>query len=491
MEILNNKEKQQILEYLQEKGLPTHIGVTFGDVTLNEHFSRIRSRSEISDFSTAISEKLKINIPFLSANMESVTGAELCIALEREGGLGMVPQTVPIEERLAMIEKVKRSDAAFIDNPLYVDEKATLEDAKKIMDSYGIYSLIVVNKKVEPVGILSTRDWRYETNPNKKVTDLMSKGKVIKAEIGISVTKAKDILRKNKIEKLPLVNKKGVLVGLMTAHGLFYDRFYPNALRNEKGEFLTTGSIGVGMRFTPKHMKEVEMQVERGISALLIDTARAFSVNTSEALKAVKKRFPKLPVIIGNVSTPEGAKFLFENGADSVKVNQGRGHVCRTSEIGIGTPQLTAIALCSVIAKKYGGTIVADGGMKSAGDMVKALAAGADTLMSGYFFIGSKESSAMAYFNHDGIAVKNYEGSASFQSQAKRISKGNLDRLRRPEGVTEAVPVTGTVKEKLDEALDAFRSSFSYQGVKNIKELQKKAKFSLQTQAGLFEGTKK
>ncbi|MBI2036812.1 MAG: IMP dehydrogenase, partial [Candidatus Liptonbacteria bacterium] len=235
---------------------------------------------------------------------------------------------------------------------------------------------------------------------------------------------------------------------------------------------------------------EVEAQAEKGIAALLIDTARACSVNTEEAVRQIKKRF-KLPLIVGNVSTALGAKYLFEWGADAVKVNQGRGHVCRTSEIGVGTPQITAIAECKAIAEKYGGSVIGDGGMKSPGDMVKALIAGADVLMTGYHFIRTRESAAPLQFNKDGLPIKIYEGSASFAAQAKRIDTGTLDRIRRPEGVAEEVVVTGTVAEELEDILNGFRSAMSYLGVRSLAELRTKGVLKLQTPAGHFEGIKK
>ncbi|MEK7608709.1 MAG: IMP dehydrogenase [Patescibacteria group bacterium] len=488
---LTKSEKQAIEEYLARKGLPSGSALTFDDVAIPDRYSTVRSRSEIRDFRSYLTNSFHLNIPIVSSNMESVTGAEMAIALAREGGLGFLPQMVPLEARLEMIRKIKRTDCAFIEKPLTIGPEKTLHDAKCLMQETGISSLVVVDKSFRPVGILSTRDWKYEKNEKVKVRDLMGgKKKLIVMPGSVKFEKAATMLRANKVEKLPLVDKKGKLTGLITAHGLFYTMHYPRALRDDQGRFLAAASIGVGRMFEKRHLKEVELQLKEGASILLIDTARAFSVNAVEALKAIKKTFPKLPVVIGNVCTPEGAKLLFENGADAVKVNQGRGHVCRTSEMGVGIPQLTAIAKCSVIAKQYGGKIVGDGGMKNVGDMVKALAAGADVLMTGYLLVGTNESAAQTYVNRRGLPVKNYEGSASFHAQAKRITRGNLDRLRRPEGVTEEVPVVGSVAEKIEDMLNAFRSAMSYSGVRTIKELQEDVVFEKQTRAGLVEGTK-
>lgn len=488
---LTKGEQEAVARYLEEKGLPAHAAVTFSDVALPDRYSTIRSRGEIKDFGAFLAPHFKLNVPIVSANMESVTGAEMALALAREGGLGFLPQMLPIENRLDMIRKIRRADCTFIEDPLTITPERTLREAKELMREYGISSLVVVDRRSRPIGMLSTRDWEYEKNESTKVRVLMGGKKLIMARRGVSFEKAAALLKTHKVEKLPLVDAKGKLTGLITAHGLFYTMRHPRALRDEEGKFYAAASVGVGRSFEKRHLKEVELQTKEGANILLIDTARAFSVNAKEALAAVKKSFPTLPVVIGNVCTPEGAKFLFEHGADAVKVNQGRGHVCRTSEMGVGIPQLTAIAKCAAIAKRYGGRVVGDGGMKTAGDMVKAVAAGADALMTGYMLVGTHESAAHMYFNREGLPVKNYEGSASFQVQTKRIVRGNLDRLRRPEGVTEEVPVVSSVKEKLEDIMNAFRSAMSYSGVRTLDELREKAVFELQTQAGLFEGTKR
>lgn len=485
-------EKEIVADYLISKGLHPNLNVTFGDLALPESYSGVRSRSEIQDFSTRLTPELELGIPIISANMECVTGVRMVTSIEREGGLGIIPQMLPLKEKLEMLERIGRSECALIDNPLTIRPHKTLGEAKELMATFGIYSLVVVDGKQKPIGILSTRDWRYETDASKKVKDLMGgKEKLYVASQEISFNEAAKILRKNRIEKLPLINKRGKLVGLITAHGLFYKHHNSRATRDKNGRFLKVGSIGVGRDFTKKHLYEVEAQVKKGVCMLLVDTARAFSVNTQEAVQAIKKRFPGLPLMVGNVSTPEGAKFLFECGADVVKVGQGPGEACRTREVGVGIPQISAIAKCSAIAKHYKKTIVGDGGMKSPGDVVKALIAGADAVMSGSFFIGTEESEALPHLNKDGVKVKIYEGSASFAAQLKRFNRSSLDRIRRPEGVAKEVPVIGTVKERVEDILDGLRSAMSYFGVRSVQELREKVKFELQTQAGLFEGIKK
>lgn len=487
---LSKDERLAIEEFFAQKGLPPDRAVTFADVTLPEHYSALRSRSEISDFSTELFSGFKLDIPVVSANMESVTGLELAVALEREGGLAFPPQTLPIKGRLELIERIGRADSAFIENPLTTRPEKTIEEAKRLMEEFGVRSLIVTDEKKTVVGILTKRDWFYENGDRKLVGDLMTR-KVITAPGNIPFEKAAEILRKNKIEKLPLVGRQGGLAGLITANGLFYKYRHPRATRDDKGRFVRAGSIGVGRTFDAKYLKEVEEQLREGISILLIDTARAFSVNTEEAVKAIKKEFPRLPLVVGNVSTAEGAKFLFELGADVVKVGQGPGFACRTRAVGVGVPQLTAIAECSVIASRYKRGIVADGGMKSPGDVAKALIAGAQAVMLGNMLVRAKESAASTFVDEENRQVKNYVGSASLAAQWARLERGDLSHLRRPEGVTQVVPVAGTLKEIVEDLLLGLSSTMAYLGARSISELRAKGRFLPQTAAGHVEGVKK
>ncbi len=497
---LTHDEECHMKSWLMGRGLPTNINVTYGDVTLPEWYSEIRSRSEITDFSLDFIEGITLDVPVILANMECVAGVRSIVAIEREGGLGIIPQMLPIEKRLEMLEMIGRAECALIDRPLTITKDKTLRQAKDVMNEYHVYSLVVIDNQRRPIGILSTRDWRYETNDTKLVGDLMGgKRKIYTAPRNVSFEEAAKILRKHRIEKLPLVGKYGRLAGLITAHGLFYKKHHSRATRDDKGRFLKIGSIGVGQHFTKKHLEEVEFQVKAGISMLLIDTARAFSVNTSEAIRAVRERFPKLPLMVGNVSTPEGAKFLFELGVDVVKVGQGPGEACRTREIGIGIPQLTAVAKCAAMAHYFMENsddgkmraIVADGGIKNPGDIAKAIIAGASAVMSGAMFIGTEESEAPTDLTPEGLRVKEYIGSASSRAQRQRLGRDGFDRMRRPEGVAKLVPVTGTIADRMNDIIDGLRSCMSYLGVNCATQLQLKGRFELQTNAGLFEGTKK
>lgn len=500
---LDDEDRRAIRDFFESKGLPTDIDLTYGDVDVPEQYSDIRSRSRVEDLSVPFTPHLKLNIPLVSANMEPVTGPRMMVAMEREGGLGFLPQSLPLETRLAMLEQVLRADCAVIDDPLTVLSTATLREAKEKMAKLGVSGAIVLAPEGDVAGILSSRDWRYEEDESKKVSDLMTHSSVLWTApyaTSFEFENAAKILRENKIEKLPLVEQEEnrfILRGLITARGLFYKSRHPLALRDDRGRFIRVGTVGVGASFSDAHLQEVEAQMKKGIKVLLIDTARAFSVNTGEAIRRVREAFGSdLDLVVGNVSSAAGAKFLFEMGADCVKVGQGPGEACRTRDIGIGVPQLTAVAECGVIARRYGKTIIADGGIKSSADVTKALIAGANSVMLGFLLAGTEESEAKEDAQDSKeyrteIRVKPYYGSASHEAQQQRIGRGNLDHERRPEGVSMVVPVVGTVAWRVNTLLHGLRSAMSYVGARTIAEFQEKGVFRRQSNAGLVEGTKK
>ncbi|MDP1689156.1 MAG: IMP dehydrogenase [bacterium] len=491
---LTLQENENIDTYLEKKGLLKNMNLTFADVVQPEQYSNIWSRSHIQDFDSKLVSSVVLKTPFTSANMESVTGVELAVAMEREGGFGFIPQTLDIEEKEEMIERIKRSNSANIEKPLTISPLSILRDAKEVMNRFNIYTLIVIDESGCPMGVLSGRDWRYETNDAKFVYDLLPERKLIFARSNISLNDAAIILKNNRVEKLPLVDAKGKLSGLITAHGLFYTMRHPRATRDGKGRFLVAGSIGVAKKDDlsdlPKLYDEVRRQLAVGATFILIDTARAFSINMWVTVEMVKRNFPGVSIIAGNVSTPKGAKFLFELGVDCVKVGQGSGSRCLTRHVGTGIPQISAIAKCSVIAREYEKTLIADGGMKTPGDFANAIVAGANTTMSGSAFIITEESSAKAQPDKSGRKVKIYSGAASYTEQDKRLARGDLDAMRRPEGFTEQVYVVGNTRERFQDLLGGLRSSLSYYGVSNLDELREKAVFELQSQAGRSEGLK-
>lgn len=490
---LTSQEQEEIEYFLSAKGLPLQLNVTFGDVVLPEQYSAVTSRSHIRDFSTLLVPGFEIARPLVSANMESVSGTTLITEIEKLGGIGIPPQTLPPKELLKILEQVAQEDCAFRTNCLTVRTEQTIAQVRALAEEHGISGFIVINSAGFPTGILSARDWKYERDDSKHVNDVMGGGRLrplITATPDISFDEAARLLAENRIEKLPLIDENSMLVGAIFANGLFYTRDHPHATRNDRGQFIRIGAIGVGQRFEKKHLHFVEQQIIRGITAILVDTARAYSVNAREAIKQIRKHFPELPIIAGNISTPEGAKALIEWGADCVKVGQGPGEACRTREVGVGVPQLSAGAKCSVIAHRYGKTIMFDGGMKSPGDIAKALAAGADTVMLGFLFAGTHESAALATYNAEGILVKDYEGSASFEAQRKRHLRGSLDHVRRPEGIKRQVLVQESLASRVANILDGLRSAFSYAGAASLKDFREVARFELQTNAGLFEGIK-
>lgn len=491
---LTPEEKEQIDTYLIQKGLPTKMNVTFADVADPEQYSNVWSRSHIQNFDSVLVSDITLKTPFVSANMESVTGVELAVAMAREGGFGFIPQTVAIEEKVEMIERIRRSNTAYIGKPLTISPGKTLKDAKEIMNKFRVYTLIVVDDSGHPIGVLSGRDWRYETDDSKRVFELLPDRQLIFAGDNISLNDAAEVLRVNRVEKLPLVDADGKLSGLITAHGLFYTMRHPRATRDGRGRFLAAGSIGVvknkDLSDLPKLYNEVKSQLAAGATIILIDTARACSINMWVTVEMVKRNFPGVPVIGGNVSTPEGAKFLLELGVDGVKIGQGSGSRCFTRYVGTGIPQISAIAKCSVLARKYGKTIIADGGPKTPGDFVNAIVAGANTTMSGSAFVITEESAAKTQPDKAGRKIKVYSGSASYTEQDKRLARGDLDAMRRPEGFTEQVYVIGNVRERFEDLLDGLRSALSYYGMWSLDELREKAVFELQSPAGRYEGIK-
>lgn len=487
---LSSEEQTAIESHFAKIGLPRAPVLTFRDVAIKPRYNEIRSRFEVNDFSAPLIGDLVLKIPLLGANMKSVVNARFASALARDGGLACYPQDISIEEQLAMIDETRRISSALIDDPLVISKEADLAHAKSVMTPKQIWSLIVIDDEKKPIGVLSSRDWRYETNESKKVSELMNSGNLITAPLGITNEAISRLLRLHKIEKLPLVDKQGKLAGLITAHGFFYTMHHPRALRDEHGRFPVMGTIGVGYKLSKKLLKQVEELVGRGIKFLLIDAARGCAINPKEVILGVKKHFPNLPILAGNISTPEEARFLIEWGVDVIKIGQGPGFACRTREHGIGIPQLTAVAECSAIANLYGKRTVADGGMQIPADFIKALIAGAAACMAGKWFMSTYEAAATLQ-DDDGLPFKLYRGSASLEAQMDRVSKGSLNRIRRPEGQTKKVIVTGTLEDKVEDLLDAFRSEMAYVGARNISELREKSVLRWQTPAGSYEGLKR
>lgn len=497
---LTNDEKIAIDEYLFKKNLPLDTAVTFSNVWIPEKFNCIRSRSEIWNkpelsFRTELFDEIALNYPIFSANMMSVTGLEMALAMLRVGGGYFLPQMLNLEDRLSILEHIRRADCAFIEDPLVINKSNKLSAAKEKMNKYGIWSLVVVNDEGKAVGMLSSRDWRYETNNERMVESLMSKP-VITCWSSDGLKTAKRIMREKKIEKLPVIDANHKLIGLYTAHGVFYEMRHPQATRSSLGQFPLFGSVRVGKSLTSDTIKEIESQIKLGVRVMLVDTARAYAINLEEIVTYLRDNYPRILIIAGNVSTAQGAKALFEWGTHIVKVNQGRGSQCLTSlQTGVGQPQITAIAECSVIAKKYKGKIIADGGMHSPSDFAKAFIAGAHFVMTGQMLVGTYESPAeIVPRRYEGkeFLVKKYEGSASAEAQKKRIVEGTLDELREPEGDWDYVPLSGSVKQKVLSLFKTNASTMTYHGAMTLDDLREFGHFGnrLQSRAGYDEGSK-
>lgn len=497
---LTNSEKIAIDEYLLNKNLPLNKSVTFSDVWIPEEFNDIRSRTEVwqnpeVSYRTELTDDISLNYPIFSANMMSVTGLDMALAMLRVGGGYFLPQMLSLEDRLSMLEQIRRSDCAYIEDPLTIHYSKTLREAKEKMNRYGIWSLIVIEGGYYPRGMLSSRDWRYEKNENCTV-DLLMSSPVVTCKTSDGIEIAKMFMEKRKIEKIPVVDESGKLVGLFTAHGAFYEMRHPQATRSSLGQFPLFGSVRVGKSLTSETIKEIESQIKLGVRVMLVDTARAYAINLEEIVTYLRDNYPRILIIAGNVSTAKGAKALFEWGVNIVKVNQGRGSQCLTSlQTGVGQPQVTAIAECSVIAKKYNGKIIADGGMHSPSDFAKAFIAGAHFVMTGQMLVGTYESPAeIVPRRYEGkeFLVKKYEGSASAEAQKKRIVEGTLDELREPEGDWDYVPLTGSVKQKVLSLFKTNASTMTYHGARTLEDLREFGHFGdrLQSRAGYDEGSK-
>ncbi len=476
--------KIPISKYFRKKGLPEKPALTFNDVVIRDNFSSIRSRSNISNLRTRLAKNFWLNIPIVSANMDTVTDSKMAIALARLGGIGFIHQFFSLDDRMKEINKVKRADNAIIEEPVKIGHHSTLGQAKELMAKYGISSILVVDEKNELRGILTSRDYRFKYDNDIFASSVMTKMPLVTAFPNVTRSEAEKLLEKNKIEKLPLIDKNGVLVGLITAKDMLKEKSYPLAVRDEKGRLC----VGVTLRLYSHYIHEAEILLKAGADILLLDTARANSELAQNAVSEIKYHFPKTPLIAGNIDTPEAAIMLIKAGVDCLKVGIGPGSACKTRDVaGVGIPQLTAITSCAAITKKKNISLVADGGIRNGADLSKALAAGADAAMIGGLFAGTDESPG-ELFRDANQQWKIYRGSASLEHQLDRIESGSLDAIRSPEGVPRRILYTGSVKNVIGELLDGLRSSMSYVGAADLKEFWEKSEFVWQTTGGYEEG---
>ncbi|MEW6448479.1 MAG: IMP dehydrogenase [Bacillota bacterium] len=458
-------------------------GLTFDDVLLVPAASAVLPRDV--DTATFLTNKIKLNIPLVSAAMDTVTESRLAIAIAREGGIGVIHKNMTAERQALEVDRVKRSEHGVITDPVFLSPDNAVREAMALMERYRI-SGVPITEGEKLVGIITNRDIRFETDFDQPIKNVMTKENLITAPVGTTLEKAKQILRRYKIEKLPLVDDNFRLRGLITIKDIEKAHKYPNAAKDAQGRLLVAAAVGVAAGF----LERVEGLVAAKVDAVVIDTAHGHSEKVLKAVREVKSLYPDLEVVAGNVATAEGARALFEAGADAVKVGIGPGSICTTRVIaGIGVPQITAIYDCAQEAKRLGRRIIADGGIKFSGDITKAIAAGADTVMLGGLLAGTEESPGDIEI-YQGRSYKVYRGMGSLgamrEGGAERYFQDHGPKLV-PEGVEGRVPYKGPLAETVFQLIGGLRAGMGYCGCRTIEELKEKTRFVRITPAGLSE----
>lgn len=458
-------------------------GLTFDDVLLVPARSEVLPRDV--DVSSYLTRKIKLNIPLMSAGMDTVTDSRMAIAMAREGGIGIIHKNMAIEQQAMEVDKVKRSEHGIITDPIFLHPEDKAQDALNLMARYRISGIpITVGMKL--VGILTNRDLRFEKNYDRQIGEVMTKENLVVAPVGTTLEEAKKLLGQHRIEKLPIVDAKGDLKGLITIKDIEKARQYPNSAKDERGRLRVGAAVGV----TPDLMERAEALLKAGADVLVIDTAHGHSTGVIQTVSALRSRFPEAQIIAGNVATAEATRDLIEAGADAIKVGIGPGSICTTRVVaGIGVPQVTAVMNCAEEADKHGIPIIADGGIKFSGDIVKALAAGAQVVMIGSLFAGTEESPGEIEI-YQGRSFKVYRGMGSISA----MKEGSRDRYFQekeqklvPEGIEGRVPYKGSLAETVYQMVGGLRAGMGYCGTSNIEALRKQTKFMRMTPAGLRE----
>lgn len=463
------------------------LGLTFDDVLLVPRKSNVLPRE--ADVRTRLTREIDLNVPLLSAAMDTVTESEMAIALAREGGIGIVHKNMSIRQQAEEVDKVKRSESGMIVNPITLKPDKTVADAHEVMDKYSISGIPIIDDDNKLIGILTNRDLRFEPNQSMLVYDIMTKDKLVTAPLGTTLEEAESILQEHRIEKLPVVDKKGHLRGLLTFKDIMKKKHHPNAAKDTFGRL----RVGAGVGIAADTMDRVKALVDSAVDVIVIDTAHGHSFGVLEMVRKVKKQFPDLQVIAGNVATAAAVEDLIKAGADGVKIGIGPGSICTTRVVtGVGVPQITAIMDCAEMAAKYDVPIIADGGIKQTGDVAKALAAGADTVMLGSMFAGLEESPGEKVL-YEGRRYKMYRGMGSISA----MKEGSKDRYFQdveddikklvPEGIEGMVPYRGKLEEIVYQLIGGLRAAMGYCGVSSITELKSKTEFIQITAAGLKE----
>jgi IMP dehydrogenase len=464
-------------------------GLTFDDVLLVPKRSPVISRTQ-TDLKTKLSRNITINIPLVSANMDTITESGMAIALAREGGIGIIHRFMTIGDQVDEVLRVKRSESVMIEQPYTIKDDMKVHDAKKMMLEYGVSGLLVETEDRTLDGIITNRDIIFEKNMERKVAELMTKN-VITAKYGTTMEQAKEILHKHRIEKLPVVDDKKRIVGLITSKDIMKMDQYPFASKDKKGRLLVGAAVGVKGDF----LERTEALLDAGADTIIVDIAHGHSDNAINTVNMIKKAFPNCELIAGNVATGEGARDLITAGVDAVKVGVGSGSICITRVVtGSGVPQLTAVTESVKVSREYDIPVISDGGIRTSGDTTKALAAGASSVMVGSMFGGTDESPGKTLVKN-GKKFKMYRGMASFYASLGRkyreeglqvVDSNDLNDYV-PEGVEAMVPYKGSVVEIIRQLVGGLRSGLSYCGAKTISEMQNNAEFIKITPAGYIE----
>ncbi|MBO5805571.1 MAG: IMP dehydrogenase [Tidjanibacter sp.] len=460
-------------------------GMTFDDVLLIPAYSEVTPN--MVSLGSRFSRNIKLNIPIVSAAMDTVTEAEMAIAIAREGGIGVVHKNMSIAAQAAQVRKVKRAESGMIYDPVTITKEETVGDALRLMKENHIGGIPVVDEEGKLIGIVTNRDLRFQTDMALPIAEVMTCQNLV-TTTNPDLQEASKILLKNKIEKLPVVDADNRLVGLITYRDITKIQDYPNACKDDKGRLRVAAGVGV----TSDTLKRVEALVEAGVDAVVIDTAHGHSANVTNTLKAVKAAFPQIDVLVGNIATAEAAEFLIKAGADGIKVGIGPGSICTTRIVaGVGVPQLTAIFNAAKVAHQYDVPVIADGGLRYSGDVVKALAAGGDCVMMGSMLAGVEESPGETII-YNGRKFKSYRGMGSIEA----MEAGSKDRYFQsekcdsskfvPEGIVARVPYKGTLSETIYQLIGGLRSGMGYCGAKDIAALHE-AKFVKITSAAVVE----
>ncbi|NVK26471.1 MAG: IMP dehydrogenase [Flavobacteriia bacterium] len=461
--------------------------LTYDDVLLVPAYSEVLPRNV--DISTKFTRNIELKTPIVSAAMDTVTESAMAIAIAQDGGIGVLHKNMTIEQQAMEVRKVKRAESGMILDPVTLNGEATVQDAKSMMAEYKIGGIPVVDASRKLIGIITNRDLRFERDDTRLISEIMTKDNLITTWENTSMEEAEDILQRHKIEKLPVVKEDRTLIGLITYRDISKMKIKPNACKDEFGRLRVAAAVGV----TPDVLDRVSALVESQVDAVIIDTAHGHTKGVVDALKAVKEKFPKLEVVVGNVATAEAAKYLAEAGADAVKVGIGPGSICTTRVVaGVGVPQLSAVMEVAAALKGTGVPVIADGGIRFTGDIVKAIAGGADCVMLGSLLAGTKESPGETII-YEGRRFKSYRGMGSVEA----MQQGSKDRYFQdveddikklvPEGIVGRVAYKGEVTEMMYQFIGGLRAGMGYCGSKDIETIKEKAQFVRITSAGVAE----